>query len=81
MEKHITTGANDGAEGTVCVVGIDLAKNVFAVHGINAAGNPVLVRPRIRRDQLSGRGQERPGCSVPESVGTPAPDPMLTRMS
>jgi len=27
----------------VCV-GIDLAKNVFAVHGINEAGRPQLVR-------------------------------------
>lgn len=26
-------------------VGIDLAKNVFSVHGMDEAGKPVLVRP------------------------------------
>jgi transposase len=30
---------------TIVCVGIDLAKNVFAVHGINEAGRPELVRP------------------------------------
>lgn len=33
-------------------VGIDLAKNVFAVHGVNQAGKPELVRPTVPRDQL-----------------------------
>jgi transposase len=32
---------------TIVTVGIDLAKNVFAVHGVNAAGKPVLVRPSV----------------------------------
>ncbi|MEN9397048.1 MAG: hypothetical protein RLZ81_1578, partial [Pseudomonadota bacterium] len=27
----------------IVTIGIDLAKNVFAVHGINEAGKPVLV--------------------------------------
>jgi len=41
----------------VCV-GIDLAKNVFAVHGINEAGCPELVRlavPHHRLPTLSAR--------------------------
>lgn len=33
-------------------VGIDLAKNVFAVHGIDEHGKAVLVRPSVRREQL-----------------------------
>jgi transposase len=33
----------------IVTVGIDLAKNVFAVHGVNAAGKPALVRPDVSR--------------------------------
>lgn len=32
-----------------------LAKNVFAVHGLNAAGKAVLVRPRIQRGERTRR--------------------------
>ena len=34
---------------TIVTVGIDLAKNVFAVHGVDEAGKPALVRPRSLR--------------------------------
>lgn len=37
---------------TIVFVGIDLAKNVFALHGVDEAGRPSLVRPAVRRDQL-----------------------------
>ncbi len=30
----------------VVTVGIDLAKNVFAVHGVDKNGNAVLVKPK-----------------------------------
>jgi transposase len=30
---------------TILTVGIDLAKNVFAVHGVNEASRAELVRP------------------------------------
>ena len=33
-------------------VGIDLAKNVFAVHGVNEFGKPELVKARVAREQL-----------------------------
>jgi transposase len=36
----------------IVTVGIDLAKNVFAVHSVNAAGKPELVRPDVRRAKL-----------------------------
>jgi transposase len=32
--------------------GIDLAKNVFALHGVGPTGKPELVRPEIRRSRL-----------------------------
>ena len=37
---------------TIVTVGIDLAKNVFAVHGVDATGKPVLVRPSVSRAKL-----------------------------
>ena len=33
-------------------MGIDLAKNIFAVHGVNEAGKPELVKPKVAREQL-----------------------------
>jgi hypothetical protein len=43
----------------IVTVGIDLAKNVFAVHGVDAIGEPVLIRPSVARTRLAGltRGQ------------------------
>lgn len=37
---------------TIVTVGIDLAKNVFAVHGVNEAGKAELVRPDVKRAKL-----------------------------
>ena len=37
----------------ITTVGLDLAKNVFQVHGINAAGD-VIVRRRLRRARVCG---------------------------
>lgn len=34
---------------TIVFVGIDLAKNIFAVHGINEAGKAELGRPAVER--------------------------------
>jgi transposase len=35
----------------LAILGIDLAKNVFQLHGIDAEGQPVLKR-RVRREKL-----------------------------
>lgn len=37
---------------SILYVGIDLAKNVFAVHGVNEVGKPELVRPSVARARL-----------------------------
>jgi transposase len=37
---------------TIVTVGIDLAKNVFAVHGVDASGKAVLIRPSVARGKL-----------------------------
>lgn len=36
----------------ILYVGIDLAKNVFALHGVNEAGKAELVRPAVPRERL-----------------------------
>lgn len=54
MNKVITLPAIEGAESIPAVIGIDLAKNVFALHAVNRHGKTVLVKPHIRRDQLLG---------------------------
>ncbi len=36
----------------IITVGIDLAKNVFAVHGVDENGKPVLVKPKVARADL-----------------------------
>lgn len=33
----------------IATVGIDLAKNIFAVHGVDDNGKPVLVKPKVQR--------------------------------
>jgi transposase len=48
----------------VIVVGIDLAKNVFAIHGIDSSGKPCLVRPNVRRDQLLDLLAQIPPCVI-----------------
>jgi len=36
----------------IVTVGIDLAKNIFAVHGVDEVGKPALVRPEVARAKL-----------------------------
>ena len=45
-------------------VGIDLAKNVFALHGVNEAGKPELLRPSVRRGKLNALVAGLPPCVI-----------------
>ena len=49
---------------TIVHVGIDLAKNVFALHGVDEGGRAALVRPSIRRDQLLELVAKLPPCTI-----------------
>jgi transposase len=49
---------------TIVTVGIDLAKNVFAVHGVGQAGKPELVRPEVRRAKLLALMASLPPCLI-----------------
>ena len=48
----------------ILYVGIDLAKNVFAVHGVDERGKPVLVRPSIARGKLHELVASLPACTI-----------------
>lgn len=48
----------------IVYVGIDLAKNVFAVHGVDGAGKPALVRPSVRRADLMELVAKLPPCVI-----------------
>ena len=48
----------------ILYVGIDLAKNVFAVHGVHQAGKPELVRPSVPRPKLHELIASLPACTV-----------------
>lgn len=48
----------------IVTLGIDLAKNVFAVHGVDATGKPVLVRPCIARGKLLELVASLPPCLI-----------------
>src|SRR6478736_109309 len=41
-----------GKSMAILFVGIDLAKNVFAIHGVDEHGKAVLVRPSVQRTRL-----------------------------
>lgn len=49
---------------TVVTIGIDLAKNVFAVHGVNAAGKAILIKPLVRRAKLLELIATLPPCLI-----------------
>jgi hypothetical protein len=42
----------EGEIMAIVTVGIDLAKNVFAVHGVAESGKAALVRPDVSRSKL-----------------------------
>jgi len=48
----------------ILFVGIDLAKNVFALHGVGATGLAELVRPSVRRAQLLELVASLPPCTI-----------------
>ena len=49
---------------TILYAGIDLAKNVFALHGVNAAGAVVLRQPKVARARLHELVTTLPACTI-----------------
>ena len=48
----------------VSTIGMDIAKSVFQVHGIDGSGATVMIRRRLRRHQLLGFFKKQPLCLV-----------------
>ena len=49
---------------SIVYVGIDLAKNVFALHGVNATGVVQLRQPRVTRGKLNEVVAALPPCTI-----------------
>ena len=49
--------------GDVITIGVDLAKSVFQVHGVNAEG-AIVVRRQLRRRQVLSFFEKLPPCLV-----------------
>ena len=49
---------------SIITVGIDLAKNVFAVHGVDDNGKSVLVKPKVTREELLPLIAQLPPCTI-----------------
>ena len=49
---------------TITTVGIDLAKNVFAVHSVDQNGRTVLVKPKVSRAALPELIASLPPCVI-----------------
>jgi transposase len=49
---------------SILYVGIDLAKNVFAVHGVNEAGAAELRHPKVSRSKLHALIASLPPCVI-----------------
>ena len=48
----------------ILTVGIDLAKNVFAVHGVNDSGAAQLRQPKVARAKLNALIASLPPCTI-----------------
>lgn len=48
----------------IITVGIDLAKNVFAVHGVDDTGKVALVKPKVSREHLLPLIAQLPPCVI-----------------
>jgi transposase len=64
MNEITTKVIQNASVEVITIIGIDLAKNVFAIHGINGAGKAILVKPNVRRDQLLDFLAQLPPCTI-----------------
>jgi transposase len=49
---------------SIITIGIDLAKNVFAVHGVDENGKATLIKPKVSREQLPALIVQLPPCLI-----------------
>jgi transposase len=66
MDVGATKGSHDSEElpmQTVTTIGLDIAKSVFQVHGVDAAGQ-VVIRRQLKRRYVLAFFQKLPLCLV-----------------
>ena len=54
---------------TIITIGINFAKNIFAVQGVNQGGHAELVKPKVSRDQLLSLIAHLPPCLISMEAG------------
>src|SRR5512143_3532690 len=64
MDFPILIRPRKGKSMSIITIGIDLAKNVFAVHGVDDNGKPALVRPKLARVELLPLIAQLPPCVI-----------------
>ena len=55
---------------SIIVIGIYLAKNIFAVHGVEENGHAELVKPKVSREQLLPLIANLPPCLIGMEAGS-----------
>ena len=48
----------------IVTVGIDLAKNIFALHGVDQHGKAIFIKPKVVRGQLLEIVAHLPPCLI-----------------
>ena len=54
----------EGKSKAIVTVGIGLAKILFAIHGVDEAGNAILIKPRVSLDQFEALIAQLPPCLI-----------------
>jgi len=62
--RKLINSLERGSSMTIVTLGIDLGKNVFALHGVDATGKPMLVRPSVARGKLLELVVSLPPCVI-----------------
>jgi hypothetical protein len=63
-KRELSSTHSKGKSLAIVTVGIDLAKNVFAAHGVNEAGKPELVHPSVPHAKLHELIATLPPCVI-----------------
>jgi hypothetical protein len=68
MVMSVSINESRGKSMVIIRIGVDLAKNVFAVHGVDEAGRVALTRQRCGGDLRSGRPPQHAPIRSVEAV-------------
>jgi transposase len=74
LESHSSTSHREGGE--ITRIGLDLAKNVFQVHGIDRSER-VVVRRQLSRSQVVGFFEKLEPCLIGMEAGWTSSFPMI----